>query len=278
MSTASRSFHAGLRQHVAVVFALIAAALSGCQTSGLSAEKKEDILASQRGIIMSYLDAGNPRQALAELKPMMMESPNDPRFENLMGLIQLTLKNGPRALVHFRRAFRLDSDIGTGINLAAAHIELGDAVRAEKLLKALLIRDQKADEKYPYRERLYHNLGLAALRQDHTKQAENMFIHALEENPNFYISHLELTKIYRRTGRLALAITTLENAREACPVCYDPVEQLAWAYLNRGDLLRAKKLVSRYKGADGVNPRDYAKANDLEALIAKAIGKAPSRG
>lgn len=239
-------------------------AVTACQTAAPSQDpkaKQAEIIESQKAIIRNALDTGKPDLALQSLRGLLREFPNDASLQNLMGLTQLSLKNGARAAKHFQIAYRLDKQVATGLNLSSALIEAGNHATAIKLLNAL--QKQAERDGYAYKERIHHNLGYVYLREKKFAKAEEWFKQALEENPTFFPSHFLLAQLYESAGKLALSTREFKRASDYCLTCLEPVEALARLYTKTGKPADAKLALAQYLKIEGVTPEDRVKAGEL---------------
>jgi Tfp pilus assembly protein PilF len=256
---------------------------SACQTTGPDApptSKEAQLLESQIGLVRQSLDSGHPENALASLRPLLRARPDDPKLLSLMGLTQLALKNPGRAVAALQKAYRLDKRCATGLNLSAAYIEAGDYEKAAALLANL--RKLAEKERYATPERIYHNLALVALKQKHTTHAERFYRQALEENPTYYPTHLELARLYETTRRPAMAMKSYKQALDYCQICYEPLEGLSKLYVKMGHALDARVAIAKYVQNENVAPEDKARADRLLKMAARPTGsafpKAPRKG
>jgi Tfp pilus assembly protein PilF len=239
---------------------------TACQTSSHQAinDESSDNIESKTSLAVaaSYIDAGRPDKALGELKGLLEKSPNNVEALNLNGLAHLSLNNPTKAAKTFERAWKIESQTATGVNLSSAYIQLKKYADAEKILTNLIKRNNKPA--YAHRERIYHNYGLLAIKTKRLNLAENMFKKATEENPMFHLSHMELYTVYAERRKHALALTQLERARFACPTCYAPIaEQVKW-YRSMGDERMARRVIQDYKLTEGLSMNDRRRAHDLE--------------
>ncbi|MBM4250488.1 MAG: tetratricopeptide repeat protein [Deltaproteobacteria bacterium] len=257
------------------IFSLISA-LSGCQTAGTAKEAEDAVVESQRQIVREALDSGKPEAALSSLRYLLRQHPDDPSMHNLMGLTQLSLRNNPRAIKEFQIAYKIDKNVATGLNLSSALISSGDLSRAVKLLNQLIIDAEK--QNYPYRERLFHNLGFAYSKDRKFSQAETWLKRALDENPTFFLSHLELAHIYENSNRQALAIQSYQKAVDYCLICFEPVQSLASLYVRKGQTLEAQKLLIKYGKTDGINADDKSRAKSLYSQLTAGDTNGAARG
>ncbi len=236
--------------------------LSACQTtpSPEAQNSGKTIIEAQKSLVRNALDSGKPETVVETMRSMTREYPKDPEVQSLMGLTQLSLKNPQKAVKHFKIAYKLKSDVATGLNLSSALIEANDTDNATKILLKLTKLAEKED--YRYKERIFHNLGYTALKRRDLKKAESWYQAAIDENPAFFPSHLELARIYEQTKRPTQAITAYKRAIDFCLICYEPVEALSKIYIQLGKKEDAKKLLTQFTKQEGISPqdRDHAQA------------------
>ncbi len=254
---------------VSLAFAALA-----CQTTSqknetpTSLEKK--LLDSQLTLVQNSLDQGQPEKAHGILREALVKHPQDPRLHNFMGLAQLALQNPRRATEHFDKSFRLNPQVGTGLNYSSALIALGDYRNAMIRLKDLL--KQAQSESYQYKERIYHNIGYALVKAQKNKNAVIWFQKAIEENPTYFPAHLELGRIYGSMNQTTQAVQSLLRAHDYCLVCWEPIEQLVKVYTSQGQSAEAHKLLVSYLKQDEVpeNQRELARQSLRQAIGTKA--------
>ena len=156
-----------------LMFAALIIPLFSCQTihkNDKEAKKQEEILTSQKGLIINYLNKGVPNLALKELRRLMVLHLKDPDFANLMGLTQLALEQPNKAAEYFKKSFKVYPRTSVALNLSSAYIEAERYGRAIKLLDR--VRKSKIAKNYQHPERIYHNIGLAAERADDLQLAK----------------------------------------------------------------------------------------------------------
>lgn len=249
-----------------------------CQTSGTrkpDAETQEKaVLESQKDLVRNALDTGKPESALKSLRDLLLVFPDDASLQNLMGLTQLALKNTMRAQRHFQIAYKLSPEVATGLNLSSALIEAGEYRKAQKLLLAL---SKVADKsRYRYKERIYHNLGYCALKQNQISKAEEWYKVTLEENPTYFPAHMEVARLYEDTGRPLLAMQSYRQAVDYCRNCFEPVEALTRLYVTTGQANEAKRLITQFLRNEELPESDRMRAVDLLSRVphpAPAVGK-----
>ncbi len=253
----------------------LTAVIGGCQTTETdkTSTKTKEILESQKAIVHNALDNGDSKLAHQTLRKLLNDFPEDASLQNLMGLTQLSMKNSARAVKHFQIAYKLDKKPGSALNLSSALIEMGDYEKAITTIKSAL--DQKG-EPYQFKERFLHNLAYAHLKQKKNVKAEGFFKTAIEENPSFYPSHLELARLHKQLGRPALAMRSYREAMEYCQVCLDPVSELTTLYVKAGKIGEARDILIKYNKVQGVAESDRKKVSGLLNIVT-AAGNNPNR-
>jgi Tfp pilus assembly protein PilF len=254
-------------------------AFAACQTPESKPDepsKEEQLAEKQKMLIRSTLDEGKPDQALANLRPLLRQYPNDAGLQNLMGLTQLALRNGARAVKHFTAAYKIDHSVATGLNLSSAYIEVGDHEKSVKLLMALTKQAER--DNYPYKERIYHNIGLAYVQQKRMALAEKWYEQAIEENPTFFPSHLELAKLYERTKRPAMAMKAYRRSIDFCLVCFEPVQALSSLYVKNNRYADARRLLINFGRQEGASPEDVKKASRMLKMVTAGSGSGQRKG
>jgi Tfp pilus assembly protein PilF len=241
---------------------------SACQTFDASEEVeiRRGLLKTHKQIVHATLDEGKPDVAHKELKKLLKQFPRDPDLLNLMGLTQINLKNYKRATVYFNRSLAIKPQIGTILNLSSAITESGNYIRAITILKKALKSEQFS--LYPYPERLYHNLGYILVKSGRTGKAQNYYQRALEENPTFYPSYMELARIHQSKGLTSKASQAYRKAIDYCHKCFEPVEALVNMHLAASRPFAAHQLLLRYTKVDDLLPGDLAKARRLIRVVA----------
>ncbi len=260
----------GFRLKILCVIFSLACPLGGCQTTPPkdTVSKEQQLIDSQKAMVRNALDTGKPEQAMEGLRSLLLQFPEDASLQNLMGLTQLSLKNSARAITHFQIAYKLDHQVGTGLNLSSAYLDTGDFDKAERLLTALM---KQADrDKYRYKERILHNMGLNFVQQKRAALAEKWFQKALEENPTFFPSHLELARLYAKTKRPAMAIKAYRKSMDHCLVCFEPVQALTSLYMRTGKYVDARRMLIQYGRIEGITDDDRARATRLLKSVASA--------
>jgi len=244
---------------------------SACQTlknPGQEEKKADEVLATQKSLVVNYLNEGQPSMALRELRPLEKAHPEDADLKNLMGLIYLSLQNSKEALGYFEVAYKLDTRAPIALNLSSALIETGQSMRAIKILKKL--QASEAGKSYQYPERIQHNIGLAAERMKKYNLAEKYYKLALVDNPSFYISLMRLGATYESLQKRGFAYQQYLKAHQACLKCFDPVQASVQIQLKSGKADLAMKMLQEYLSNRELEPKDRAKAQQLLGSASKA--------
>lgn len=257
----------------------LAFALPACQTSGPASDqpsKEQALVEKQKLLVRTTLDEGKPETALATLRPLLREHPSDAGLQNLMGLTQLALRNAPRAIKHFQAAYKLDHAVATGLNLSSAYLETGDYDKAVKLLQALAKQAER--DEYQYKERIFHNTGLAYAKQKRAALAEKWYQEAIEENPTFFPSHLELAKLYEATKRPAMAMKSYRRSMDYCLVCFEPVQALSTLYVKNNRYADARRILISFGRQEGVSSEDLKRASRMLKTVTAGVPNGQRKG
>ncbi len=217
--------------------------LVGCVTSGSDPDAER--LSTQRAIVVNYLNRGLPLRALHELRAMLVQYPDNADLLGLHGLAQLALNNPEDATASLKRAYELKPSLTTGLNLSSAYLESGKFREAMQLLFAVR-KNRNEMASYSFPERVHHNLGLALERQKKPKAAEKYYRAALKQNPNFYLSLMQLAGIHSRDGKTKSAIDLFRRAQQSCSSCFDPVEAQAISYQQLNQQTAGRRLVEAF--------------------------------
>lgn len=217
-----------------------------CQTlttSKENVETKDDILLTQKNIILHYLNQGEPRKAHEELRRLLKQYPEDSQLLNLMGLTQMSFIHFKKAEEFFRRAIQIDRQATYELNLSSSLIEQGKSSQALHVLKKISTSKEDA---YRYPERVFHNIGYAYERQNKSKSAIQYYRKALYENPNHYPSLLQLARLYQRVKMNPSAEIFYAQARQICPTCLEPTKSLALLKIAKGEKEEGKRILREY--------------------------------
>jgi predicted Zn-dependent protease len=246
-----------------------------CQTFEPKASQEIPEIRNRLATAYTYIDAGQANLALNELRPLVDLHPEDPEIQNLMGLTQLALKNPSRGLLHLRKAVKLSPTTGYSLNLSSALIENDDLGEAQKILKGLLKR--KEIPPYPYKERIYQNLGQIAEKQKHYHLAEQFYRKGLVENPTYYMAQLQLGHVYTAMKQTNKSIEYFESAALTCPACYAPVDALVAQYVKAKQLRKALSLLDQFEKNERAPAADRDRSRQLRTMVATLMNKKQAR-
>ena len=240
------------------------------------ADDKHDaeLIKTQSQLIVSYLNQGLAQRALKELRVALLNAPEVPEYNNLMGLTQLSLKNPRKAIVYLKKSHELKPRISVSLNLSSAYIQAGQYANANKLLNS--VKSSPVFNRYPYPERVLHNLGLVAEKQKRAKTAIRNYRLALEENPTFYQSLLRLAKLYIKLGNGAKGRRAVEAARKACKICWEPTEILTRIHIDNGRPHLATKVIKDYLAEKNLSKDNRQRAQQLMRYSSQVGRKARS--
>ena len=238
----------------------------GCQST--KTKQANQNLRSEKGIILSYMNSGAQTVALKRLRNMLAKHPKDAELHNLMGLTQLSLENNRRALTHFKLSYKSEPKSLVKLNISSTYIALGDYKNAQITLAQML--KEKPPQAYKMKERLFHNLAYTYELKQNYNQSIKLYKKALEENPAYHMSWLQLGRVYLKQKKMVLAVKALEQSVNFCGLCLEPTKELFMTHLRRGQVLMAKSTINQYLSNNNVSPSNKAKAKKLRrSLTAK---------
>ncbi len=255
----------------ASTFTLALSGIFGCQHLDEEATKQQEILNTQMGIIINYLNTGKPVKAHKELRPLLKEHPDNAELQNLMGLTYLAFKKPRMAEKYLRNAFKIKPTPAFGLNLGSSLIEQRRYKQAVKLLKGF---KKEGIEEYEFPERFDHNIALAYERARKPKQAIRYYKSALRLNPNNYVTIMQLAKLYEKLKRPKSASRYFELARRTCLRCYEPVRFIALHHARAGNIKKAIATLESYKSVQKVHQKDLQAANELISKVS-GLGSTP---
>ena len=246
---------------------LVLCFLEGCKTISIEQTPDVDVeqktLNTQKTLIMHYLDVGKSSEAYMEARKILKQYPDDPELLNLIGLSLLALRKPHLAIEHFRKSYSISLQPATALNISAALLELKNYSEAIKFLKNFL----KNHKNYIYKERVYHNIGVAYESLKQYNLAEQYYRKAIDENPAYIITIVKLGKLYQNINKIDVAAQKFEDALYKCPNCYDPLESLVYVLKRTNKPDQAKKIILQYLANKGIRAEDHAKAISLLKTI-----------
>lgn len=256
-----------LRNRGFFLFILIGLNLS-CQL--VSPKEKEDeanvkkIIDTNINFAQKRIDEGEPEQALAALRPILKNYPENASLLNMVGLTYLALSRPVQAKAFFKRAYKSEKSPTYALNLSSALIMTDSYIEAQKVLNPHI-----KENKYPHAERLYHNYALAYEKRKLTNKAIHFYNKALNENPSYYLSNFRLGKIYQSLHQKEAARTAFESAHNSCKICFEPLNELCLIYINEGQFAKASDLLRGFLANKEITKEGREQANKLLSLSSK---------
>ncbi len=255
---------------ISVVSIVITSCISIPDENTLSpAEQKEELISTQLKLVKIHLDSGNAPKAWANLRALAQAEPTNAKVLNLAGITHLALRNYPEARKYFEKSYRIDQDPASALNLSSTLISLNQMKKARSILAKLL----KYNADYPFMERVYHNIGLTFHRQGDLVRAEKFYKKAIVQNPNYYLSTIQLAHVYQKLKRDQTAIQTLKTAITLCETCFEPVKNLATIYMKNNNSDKAVAIITDFLTRKEVSPADQKNAARMLAMSQKASKK-----
>jgi tetratricopeptide (TPR) repeat protein len=261
-----------LIRNYAIAFIIIST--MACQTlkDPAGGEHSEaEVLASQKAVIVEYINQSQPQLALKDLRPLVRQHPSDPDLKNLLGLSYLAMKNAPMALTYFEKAYKLEKRASFALNMSSACIETQQYARAIKVLKDL--KGSEAGKSYQFPERISHNIAFAAEKLQKLTVAEKYYKAAISENPYYYMSLMRLAGLYDSHRKPNLALPHFQKAHEACLKCYDPLQSIVRIQVANGRVDQAMKALKEYLTNRELDPEDRMKAKQLQVSTSNMKNK-----
>jgi Tfp pilus assembly protein PilF len=238
---------------------LLYIAFTGCQSfhdpEKLKAEN--DLLEAEMSIVVNHLNQANPQKAHVELRALLQKHPEHPKLLNLMGLTHLALRQPDVAAGFFRQAYDEESETGYLLNLSSAQIEANKPSEALKTLRSIKTKDIAA---YAFPDRINHNMGFAYEKLGRPKLAIKYYKKALTLNPGNYMTLIQISRVYEKSGENSEARNYLLQAKQACEKCFEPVRMLAIDSLRKGDKRSAIELLTSYVESKELEKIDRANA------------------
>ena len=165
----------------------------------------DDELARRQFLVIAAMQGGDTDEALREAETIVDDFPEEPTAHNLLGGVQLTVRDFDAARDSFERAMELDPDD------AQAHF----------------------------------NLGLLAGVQQDFDRAIGLFERGLELNPDNSTVMVQLSDLLRRQGRQSAALRWAERAASNDPNMLQAQMVLARQQIEMGDAEAALTPASR---------------------------------
>lgn len=240
--------------------------LFSCQTlQSQNDSKQSKIFKKKVEMISRHINEGNPQKALIIVQPLAKDHPDNVEVLTMHGLTHLALRNYQKSWQSLSKAHKLDNSIQTGLNLTAPLIEGKKYLWAMKLLKKLEKREDF--ETYKFKERVHHNMGVISEKKGLLQSAVKHYRAALQENPAYYMSIINLAKVQLSLSQTQQGVKNLLTARRFCSKCYEPVKILAKLNASRGMKTKANEIINEYLKIKGLHPTDIKLARQYQRTL-----------
>lgn len=157
---------------------------------------------------LSFLGEKNATRALIEFAEAEKLTPDDPELLNQLGLAYYYKKKYDLAEEKYLRAIRLRSHFPEARNnLAVNYLEMkrwDDAVGQLKIVTD--------DIFFQNQENAVINLGLAYLGKEDYRNAQRVFLGAVNANPQNPLARMNLGRVYLSMGKTEAAVAELKDA------------------------------------------------------------------
>lgn len=156
---------------------------------------------------------GQTSTGLASLEEAVNLDPQQPLYQNTLGLVRLSLKNLPQAMDAFKKALEIKPDYAEAQhNLGVTLAEMG---RWEEAISAYQRALKIPTNVNP--ESAYTNLGWAYYNLGRLAEAEGALRQALRLEPTLAAAHYNLGLVLLKAGRREEARASFRAAAEALP-------------------------------------------------------------
>lgn len=178
----------------ALVFSLLA-----CTTFATAQGTQQQRLNRQFQSAVAQYDAGQFKEAAAQLEDLLPHVPNNFEVEELLGLVYASMSQDTKAVVHLKAAVRLKpTSSAARTNLAASLSRLGNVQSAGEQLR-------RAYELAPHDYTTNHNLGEFYIKSGKISEALPLLKQAQAIDPSSYNNGYDLAMADLATGQLAEA-------------------------------------------------------------------------
>ena len=222
-------------------------------------------LEASRGLVLSYLQTGDLRDAARIGDAAITRWPNDAQLQHWLGLVYFKGGQNARARVFLERSANLDgrhSDI---------HFDLALVLLAQEQYEPAAKELEQATKLDPSQALAHVLLGRAYQNTNRTLQAVEQFKAALRLDPKTPLGHYHLGFAYASLGRTAEAVVEYEKEMKQTADNPQVLSHLGHSLLEIGDLNSA---VVNLKKAVQFDPSNYDAAYDLgKALLLDSRSK-----
>ncbi|MCB1049059.1 MAG: hypothetical protein H6510_00725 [Acidobacteria bacterium] len=220
----------------------------------------------------AFMDVEAYDIAFAELEKLRLLDPPErivAEIENAQGFIWIQREKPDRAMVHLKRAIRLEPELAVAYyNMGLVAYQYQKHTQAERFFKTAIKYD-------PHQLEAWVELGMIALGKDKQQRAKKCFMTAISIDPDCAQAYLGLSQLSQKTGRKADQLEYAELAHETDPHNADIANQLGISYECNDDRERAAHY---YELALQLDPLNAQVANNLGYLYEKNMETDPKKG
>jgi tetratricopeptide (TPR) repeat protein len=233
---------------------ILGAFLASCQSMNTAHNQNLPLLEAQLSLAERLIDDGRAHEALDMLRTLIASQGEHPEILNFSGLAHLSLGNFEAALSWFQKAHKLSDNDSIKLNESSTLLALYRSQEALTLLQELL------SSSYAYRERIFHNMGLAYEQKELWDEALNCYQKALRENPIYPMSQFRLALIFKKKNKKQLALNAMKKTIKYCPLCWEPRKTLSDWYREEGDPEKAKIILKNFLSYKELSKKDRSLA------------------
>ena len=196
-----------MKKYLIILICLCALMGASCASKTEISEKQNSLAQAIRREGDAFRVQGNYAAALSKLLEAEEMAPDDPVIQNSLGLAYIKKRRPELAITAFKKALDLKPDYTEAMNnLGVTYLideKYGIAIKTfNKVLK---------DVTYPYPHSPLANIGWAYLNQNQYPKAQQYFLKALRERPDFVQANHGLAQVYLRTGQTDRAVSFLSR-------------------------------------------------------------------
>jgi putative PEP-CTERM system TPR-repeat lipoprotein len=239
----------------------------------LEAAFKKDPKQSAAGValVQTYLGAGAPNKALPVAQAMVKQQPDNPAFQNLLGMVQSQKGDAQAARTAFERALKLSPNLTQAqLNLARLDLQTGATEAAAQRLTEMLRLDARNTEALA-------QMALVADRKGDRGEAVRWLEKARDAAPPKDLRWgLALVDVHLRYQQADKALEAAKAASGRAPEDMDTQLAYARAQLANGDAAGAKSTLGRATRYADFNPEKQVVIARLQLQAGNPSGAAYS--
>lgn len=223
----------------------------------------------QKSLAMASYLRRNFAQAMEDIVKAEKMDKKDPETYNIKGLILFSLRDYQQAQIAYTKALSLKPEFSEArLNLCGLYLTLKQWRGAVEECSGVA-----SDILYRTREKAFTHLGVAYFHLGDMESAEEAFQQALELNPSYVYTLVQLGKLYMHVGRERDGIDLFTRAVEGWDIYDEAHYNLALAYLKRG---RTAKACTHFKRVVEISP-DLRIGLDSKGYLRTVCSKLPTR-